>query len=178
MSLADDAFRYRTAVIAGASAGIGAGFARHAAHERFGAVDLLVNNAGIMATGILPGDPGRALDAMLRANIGGCANGIRVSCRECWSAGAARSSRLEGPKGVTPPEIVAFNERLQERADEHRPEEHAERVFEKYVERKYWVIPQPEELFPALQPRTDRIPDRDEPRPAHHVRSCPGSGDR
>ncbi|MEU6263638.1 hypothetical protein [Saccharopolyspora shandongensis] len=48
---------------------------------------------------------------------------------------------------------------MQQRADEHglTPEEHAERVFDKVAEGKYWVIPQPDELLPVLQPHTDMI---------------------
>ncbi|MBT2443853.1 SDR family NAD(P)-dependent oxidoreductase [Streptomyces sp. ISL-36] len=127
-SLAARVFGGRTAVITGASSGIGAGLARHAAglgmnlvladiaaerlaafadelratgavveavvtdvadpasvdaladhaHTRFGAVDLLVNNAGIMAMGYSWEIPAERWDAMLRVNIGGYANGIRA----------------------------------------------------------------------------------------------------
>lgn len=72
------------------------------------------------------------------------------------------------PGEGTPPEIAAFNEHLQTLADEHglTPEEHAVgvppaggwgSVFEMVADGKYWAIPQPEQLFPALQPRTDMI---------------------
>ncbi|MCZ0979391.1 hypothetical protein O1L60_10545 [Streptomyces diastatochromogenes] len=51
-------------------------------------------------------------------------------------------------------------------ADEHglTPEEHAARVFEMVAEGRYWAIPQPEQLFPALQPRTDMILRQENPR--------------
>ncbi|MDV5145095.1 SDR family NAD(P)-dependent oxidoreductase [Streptomyces sp. SBC-4] len=264
---ARDVFGGRTAVITGASSGIGAGLARHAAglgmklvladvaaerlaafaeelratgaeveavvtdvaepasvealadhaYTRFGAVDLLVNNAGIMAMGYSWEIPAERWDAMLRVNIGGYVNGIRAFVprmlergEKAWvvnvsSIGGMLPSPLMAPYSVTkfgtlalteslyyemqmkgapiqvsvvtpgsvkseifkaarpgegtPPEIAAFNEHLQTLADEHglTPEEHAERVFEMVAEGKYWAIPQPEQLFPALQPRTDMI---------------------
>ncbi|WP_329623912.1 SDR family NAD(P)-dependent oxidoreductase [Streptomyces sp. NBC_01255] len=264
---ARDVFGGRTAVITGASSGIGAGLARHAAglgmklvladvaaerlaafaeelraigaeveavvtdvaepasvealadhaYTRFGTVDLLVNNAGIMAMGYSWEIPAERWDAMLRVNIGGYVNGIRAFVprmlergEKAWvvnvsSIGGMLPSPLMAPYSVTkfgtlalteslhhemqmkgapiqvsvvtpgsvkseifkaarpgegtPPEIAAFNEHLQTLADEHglTPEEHAERVFEMVAEGKYWAIPQPEQLFPALQPRTDMI---------------------
>ncbi|RSS52147.1 SDR family NAD(P)-dependent oxidoreductase [Streptomyces sp. WAC01280] len=264
---ARDVFGGRTAVITGASSGIGAGLARHAAglgmklvladiaadrlaafaeelratgaeveavvtdvaepasvealadhaYTRFGAVDLLVNNAGIMAMGYSWEIPAERWDAMLRINIGGYVNGIRAFVprmlergEKAWvvnvsSIGGLLPSPLMAPYSVTkfgtlalteslhyemrmkgapiqvsvvtpgsvkseifkaarpgegtPPEIAAFNDHLQTLADEHglTPEEHAERVFEMVAEGKYWAIPQPEQLFPALQPRTDMI---------------------
>ncbi|MFD8975905.1 MULTISPECIES: SDR family NAD(P)-dependent oxidoreductase [Streptomyces] len=271
---ARDVFGGRTAVITGASSGIGAGLARHAAglgmklvladiaadrlaafaeelratgaeveavvtdvaepasvealadhaYTRFGAVDLLVNNAGIMAMGYSWEIPAERWDAMLRINIGGYVNGIRAFVprmlergEKAWvvnvsSIGGMLPSPLMAPYSVTkfgtlalteslhyemqmkgapiqvsvvtpgsvkseifkaarpgegtPPEIEAFNDHLQTLADEHglTPEEHAERVFEMVAEGKYWAIPQPEQLFPALQPRTDMILGRENPR--------------
>ncbi|MFC9705798.1 SDR family NAD(P)-dependent oxidoreductase [Streptomyces sp. NPDC056943] len=271
---ARDVFGGRTAVITGASSGIGAGLARHAAglgmklvladiaadrlaafaeelratgaeveavvtdvaepasvealadtaYTRFGAVDLLVNNAGIMAMGYSWEIPAERWDAMLRINIGGYVNGIRAFVprmlergEKAWvvnvsSIGGMLPSPLMAPYSVTkfgtlalteslhyemqmkgapiqvsvvtpgsvkseifkaarpgedtPPEIAAFNDHLQTLADEHglTPEEHAERVFEMVAEGKYWAIPQPEQLFPALQPRTDMILGRENPR--------------
>ncbi|MFE1547140.1 SDR family NAD(P)-dependent oxidoreductase [Streptomyces sp. NPDC058718] len=271
---ARDVFGGRTAVITGASSGIGAGLARHAAglgmklvladiaadrlaafaeelratgaeveavvtdvaepasvealadhaYTRFGTVDLLVNNAGIMAMGYSWEIPAERWDAMLRINIGGYVNGIRAFVprmlergEKAWvvnvsSIGGMLPSPLMAPYSVTkfgtlalteslhyemqmkgapiqvsvvtpgsvkseifkaarpgegtPPEIAAFNEQLQTLADEHglTPEEHAERVFEMVAEGKYWAIPQPEQLFPALQPRTDMILGRENPR--------------
>ncbi|MEU7068920.1 SDR family NAD(P)-dependent oxidoreductase [Streptomyces narbonensis] len=266
-ALAARVFGGRTAVVTGASSGIGAGLARHAAglgmklvladiaaerlaalaeelratgaeveavvtdvavpasvealadhaYTRFGAVDLLVNNAGIMAMGYSWEIPAERWDAMLRVNIGGYVNGIRAFVprmlergEKAWvvnvsSIGGMLPSPLMAPYSVTkfgtlalteslhhemlmkgapiqvsvvtpgsvkseifraarpgegtPPEIAAFNDHLQTLADEHglTPEEHAERVFEMVAEGKYWAIPQPEQLFPALQPRTDMI---------------------
>ncbi|MFE5715870.1 SDR family NAD(P)-dependent oxidoreductase [Streptomyces sp. NPDC056501] len=271
---ARDVFGGRTAVITGASSGIGAGLARHAAglgmklvladiaadrlaafaeelratgaeveavvtdvaepasvealadhaYTRFGVVDLLVNNAGIMAMGYSWEIPAERWDAMLRINIGGYVNGIRAFVprmlergEKAWvvnvsSIGGMLPSPLMAPYSVTkfgtlalteslhyemqmkgapiqvsvvtpgsvkseifkaarpgegtPPEIAAFNDHLQTLADEHglTPEEHAERVFEMVAEGKYWAIPQPEQLFPALQPRTDMILGRENPR--------------
>ncbi|MEU7517770.1 SDR family NAD(P)-dependent oxidoreductase [Streptomyces sp. NPDC042898] len=271
---ARDVFGGRTAVITGASSGIGAGLARHAAglgmklvladiaadrlaafaeelratgaeveavvtdvaepasvealadhaYTRFGAVDLLVNNAGIMAMGYSWEIPAERWDAMLRINIGGYVNGIRAFVprmlergEKAWvvnvsSIGGLLPSPLMAPYSVTkfgtlalteslhyemrmkgapiqvsvvtpgsvkseifkaarpgegtPPEIAAFNDHLQSLADEHglTPEEHAERVFEMVAEGKYWAIPQPEQLFPALQPRTDMILGQVNPR--------------
>ncbi|MBB4979899.1 SDR family NAD(P)-dependent oxidoreductase [Streptomyces nymphaeiformis] len=269
-----EVFRGRTAVITGASSGIGAGLARHAAglgmklvladiaadrlaefagelsatgaevtavvtdvadpasvealadtaYTRHGAVDLLVNNAGIMAMGYSWEIPAERWDAMLRINIGGYVNGIRAFVprmlergEKAWvvnvsSIGGMLPSPLMAPYSVTkfgtlalteslhyemqmkgapiqvsvvtpgsvkseifkaarpgetaPPEIAAFNDQLQAMADEHglTPEEHAERVFEMIAEGKYWAIPQPEQLFPALQPRTDMILGQENPR--------------
>ncbi|MER7948215.1 SDR family NAD(P)-dependent oxidoreductase [Streptomyces sp. NPDC096079] len=271
---AAEVFHGRTAVITGASSGIGAGLARHAAglgmklvladiaadrlaafaeelradgaevetvvtdvadpasvealadtaYARFGVVDLLVNNAGIMTMGYSWEIPAERWDAMLRVNIGGYVNGIRAFVprmlergEKAWvvnvsSIGGMLPSPLMAPYSVTkfgtlalteslhyemlmkgapvqvsvvtpgsvrseifkaarpgetaPPEIAAFNDQLQEMADEHglTPEEHAERVFEMVAEGRYWAIPQPEQLFPALQPRTDMILARENPR--------------
>lgn len=271
---AREVFGGRTAVITGASSGIGAGLARHAAglgmklvladiaavrlaefagelsatgaevtavvtdvadpasvealadtaYTRHGAVDLLVNNAGIMAMGYSWEIPAARWDAMLRINIGGYVNGIRAFVprmlergEKAWvvnvsSVGGMLPSPLMAPYSVTkfgtlalteslhhemqmkgapiqvsvvtpgsvkseifkaarpgetePPEIAALNEQLQNLADEHglTPEEHAERVFEMVAEGKYWAIPQPEQLFPALQPRTDMILGQENPR--------------
>ena len=271
---ARDVFGGRTAVITGASSGIGAGLARHAAglgmklvladiaadrlaafaeelraagaevetvvtdvadpasvealadtaYTRFGVVDLLVNNAGIMAMGYSWEIPAERWDAMLRINIGGYVNGIRAFVprmlergEKAWvvnvsSIGGLLPSPLMAPYSVTkfgtlalteslhyemqmkgapiqvsvvtpgsvkseifkaarpgegtPPEIAAFNDHLQTLADEHglTPEEHAERVFEMVAEGKYWAIPQPDQLFPALQPRTDMILGQVNPR--------------
>ncbi|MFC9397057.1 SDR family NAD(P)-dependent oxidoreductase [Streptomyces sp. NPDC057027] len=273
-SPAAEVFGGRTAVITGASSGIGAGLARHAAglgmklvladiaadrlaefagelsatgaevtavvtdvadpasvealadtaYTRHGAVDLLVNNAGIMAMGYSWEIPAERWDAMLRINIGGYVNGIRAFVprmlergEKAWvvnvsSIGGMLPSPLMAPYSVTkfgtlalteslhyemqmkgapiqvsvvtpgsvkseifkaarpgetaPPEIAAFGDQLQAMADEHglTPEEHAERVFEMVAEGKYWAIPQPEQLFPALQPRTDMILGRQTPR--------------
>lgn len=190
------------------------------AYTRFGTVDLLVNNAGIMAMGYAWEIPADRWDAMLRVNIGGYVNGIRAFVprmlergergEKSWvvnvsSIGGLLPSPLMAPYSVTkfgvlalteslhyemrmkgapvqvsvvtpgsvkseifraarpgetaPPEIAAFNAQLQQLADEHglTPEEHAERVFDMVAEGKYWAIPQPEQLFPALQPRTDMI---------------------
>lgn len=270
---AADTFAGRTAVITGASSGIGAGLARQAAalgmklvladiaadrlavfaeelratgaevesvvtdvadpgsvealadtaYTRFGVVDLLVNNAGIMAMGYSWEIPAERWDAMLRINIGGYVNGIRAFVprmlergERAWvvnvsSVGGLLPSPLMAPYSVTkfgtlalseslhyemqmkgapiqvsvvtpgsvkseifkaarpgadePPEIAAFNAQLQQLADEHglTPEEHAERVFEMVAEGKYWAIPQPEQLFPALQPRTDMILGQENP---------------
>ncbi|MFL9682676.1 SDR family NAD(P)-dependent oxidoreductase [Streptomyces sp. KL110A] len=194
------------------------------AYTRFGTVDLLVNNAGIMAMGYSWEIPAERWDAMLRVNIGGYVNGIRAFVprmlergERAWvvnvsSIGGLLPSPLMAPYSVTkfgtlalseslhyemlmkgapiqvsvvtpgsvkseifkaarpgetaPPEIAAFNERLQTLADEHglTPEEHAERVLDMVAEGKYWAIPQPEQLFPALQPRTDMILARENPR--------------
>ncbi|MFF0554963.1 SDR family NAD(P)-dependent oxidoreductase [Streptomyces sp. NPDC004266] len=271
---AAEVFGGRTAVITGASSGIGAGLARHAAglgmklvladiaaerlagfagelsatgaevtavvtdvadpasvealadtaYTRFGAVDLLVNNAGIMAMGYSWEIPADRWDAVLRVNIGGYVNGVRAFVprmlergEKAWvvnvsSIGGMLPSPLMAPYSVTkfgtlalteslhyemlmkgapiqvsvvtpgsvrseifraarpdenaPPEIAAFGEQLQSLADEHglTPEEHAARVFEMVAEGKYWAIPQPEQLFPALQPRTDMILGQENPR--------------
>ncbi|MFG2112402.1 SDR family NAD(P)-dependent oxidoreductase [Streptomyces sp. NPDC048718] len=188
-----------------------------AAYDRFGAVDMLVNNAGIMAMGYSWEIPAERWDAMLKVNIGGYVNGVRSFVprmlergERAWvinvsSIGGLLPSPLMAPYSVTkfgvlalteslhyemrmkgapiqvsvvtpgsvhseifkaarpgetePPEIAAFNDQLQQLADAHglTPEEHAERVFRMVAEGKYWAIPQPEQLFPALQPRTDMI---------------------
>lgn len=124
---AAELFADKVAVITGASAGIGSGFAEQAAsfgmklvladnaeerletfaeelrgrgaqveavrtdvadpasvqalanraYERFGAVDMLINNAGIMAMGFSWEIPAEKWDAMLRINIGGYVNTLR-----------------------------------------------------------------------------------------------------
>lgn len=48
------------------------------AYERFGSVDMLINNAGIMAMGFSWEIPAEKWDAMLRINIGGYVNGLRA----------------------------------------------------------------------------------------------------
>ncbi|MDP5228425.1 MULTISPECIES: SDR family NAD(P)-dependent oxidoreductase [Arthrobacter] len=127
-SAPSELFAGKVAVITGASAGIGSGYARQAAslgmrlvladiaeerlngfaeelrqggaeveavvtdvsdaasvealaeraYARFGAVDMLINNAGIMAMGWSWEIPAEKWDAMLRINIGGYVNGLRA----------------------------------------------------------------------------------------------------
>ncbi|MFD9035732.1 SDR family NAD(P)-dependent oxidoreductase [Streptomyces sp. NPDC059567] len=175
-SLAARVFGGRTAVITGASSGIGAGLARHAAglgmklvladiaaerlaavadelratdtrpevetvvtdvadpasvdaladhaYTRFGAVDLLVNNAGIMAMGYSWEIPAERWDAMLRINIGGYVNGIRSFVprmlergERAWvvnvsSIGGLLPSPLMAPYSVTKFGTLALTESL------------------------------------------------------------------
>ncbi|SEM30343.1 SDR family NAD(P)-dependent oxidoreductase [Rhodococcus maanshanensis] len=267
MESARQLFKGKVVVITGASSGIGAGLARHAAGlgmrvvladvdaerteslraeiteqgaeaeavvtdvsdpaavealaeracRRFGGVDMLVNNAGIMAFGYSWEIPAERWDAMLRVNIGGYVNGLRAfvprmldAGTPAWvvnvsSVGGLLPSPLMAPYSVTkfgvlalteslhyemqmkkaqirvsvvtpghvksdifraarpgadtPPEVQGFQQWLQNDADEHglTPDEHAERVFAQIAEGRYWVVPQPEALDPALQPRTDMI---------------------
>ncbi|QEU94847.1 SDR family NAD(P)-dependent oxidoreductase [Streptomyces kanamyceticus] len=174
MSSAAETFGGRVAVITGASAGIGAGFARHAASlgmklvladiaaerltavadelagagaeveavvtdvadpasvdaladracERFGAVDLLVNNAGIMAMGYSWEIPAERWDAALRVNVGGYVNGIRSFVprliergTKAWivnvsSVGGLFPSPLMAPYSVTKFGTLALTESL------------------------------------------------------------------
>ncbi|MFE5619790.1 SDR family NAD(P)-dependent oxidoreductase [Streptomyces sp. NPDC056524] len=167
-------FGGRTAVITGASSGIGAGLARHAAglgmklvladiaadrltavadelretgaqaeavvtdvadpssvealaeraYSRFGTVDLLVNNAGIMAMGYSWEIPAERWDAMLRVNIGGYVNGIRAFVprmlergERAWvvnvsSIGGLLPSPLMAPYSVTKFGTLALTESL------------------------------------------------------------------
>ncbi|GAB3482260.1 SDR family NAD(P)-dependent oxidoreductase [Nocardiopsis coralliicola] len=273
---AAELFRGKTAVITGASSGIGAGFARHAAglgmrlvladidadrlralageltaagaeaepvatdvsdpgavealaraaEARFGAVDLLINNAGIMAMGYSWEIPAERWDAALRINVGGAVNGLRAFVprmlargERAWvvnvsSVGGLLPSPLMAPysatkfavlalteslkyemdikgapvqvsvvtpgsvksdifrvarsgsgDGAEPTPAEALNASLQRQADEAglTAEEHARRVFAMVAEGRYWVVPQPEQLDPALQPRTDMILSRAEP---------------
>ncbi|MGW7075858.1 SDR family NAD(P)-dependent oxidoreductase [Streptomyces sp. NPDC054866] len=194
------------------------------AYDRFGAVDMLINNAGIMAMGYSWEIPAERWDAALRINIGGCVNGIRSfvprlleQSTQSWvlnvsSVGGLLPSPLMAPYSVTkfgtlalteslayemqmkqapvrvsvvlpdsvkseifkaarpgdgtPPEIAGFNEQLQARADTQgiTPAEHARRVFEQAAEGRYWITPQPEMIDAALQPRTDMILSRTNPR--------------
>ncbi|MFE1952944.1 MULTISPECIES: SDR family NAD(P)-dependent oxidoreductase [Streptomyces] len=268
-----EVFGGRTAVITGASAGIGAGFARHAAslgmklvladiaadrlaafadelraggaevedvvtdvcdpasvealaeraYARFGTVDLLLNNAGIMAMGYSWEIPAERWDAALRVNVGGYVNGIRAFVPRLLAQGgkawvvnvssvggflpsplmapysvtkfgalalseslayelqmkgseiqvsvvfpdSVRSEifRAAGPDAETRPEVAGFNAQLQARADTEgiSPEEHARRCFEQIAAGRYWVLPQPEMVEAALQPRTDMILGRVNP---------------
>ncbi|QGZ48612.1 SDR family NAD(P)-dependent oxidoreductase [Streptomyces sp. QHH-9511] len=173
-SLAARLFGGRTAVVTGASSGIGAGLARHAAglgmklvladiaaerlaafaedlratgaevdavvtdvadpaavealadhaYTRFGVVDLLVNNAGIMAMGYSWEIPAERWDAMLRVNIGGYANGIRAFVprmlergEQAWvvnvsSIGGLLPSPLMAPYSATKFAALALTESL------------------------------------------------------------------
>ncbi|CAM5383134.1 oxidoreductase [Streptomyces spiroverticillatus] len=270
---AAETFDGKTVVITGASAGIGAGFARHAAslgmrlvladiaadrlealagelkaggaevetvvvdvadpasveglaekaYARFGSVDMLINNAGIMAMGYSWEIPAERWDAALRINIGGYVNGLRAFVPRLLAQGTKawvlNVSSVDGmlpsplmapysvtkfgtlalseslhyemqmrqapiqvsvvmpdsvkseifrsakPGGGTPPEIAAFNEQLQARADEQgiTPEEHARRVFDLVAGGAYWAVPQPEMLDAVLQGRTDMILSRTVP---------------
>ncbi|WP_435598474.1 SDR family NAD(P)-dependent oxidoreductase [Streptomyces anulatus] len=172
--VASEVFAGRTAVITGASSGIGAGLARHAAvlgmrlvladiaadrltalaaeleatgaevepvatdvadpasvaaladraHKRFGDVDLLVNNAGIMSMGWSWEIPAERWDAMLRINIGGYVNGIRAFLprmlergEKAWvvnvsSIGGLLPSPLMAPYSVTKFGALALTESL------------------------------------------------------------------
>jgi short-subunit dehydrogenase len=273
-TLPEATFAGKTAVITGASSGIGLGFARHAASlgmklvladlaaerlnavakelteagteveavvtdvsdpasvealaerawARFGGVDMLINNAGIMAMGWSWEIPAERWDAMLRINIGGYVNGIRSFIprllkqgTKAWvlnvsSVGAFNSAPLMAPYSVTKfgtlalteslhmemlmkgapiqvsvvtpgavqseifktskasdgvdPQVQGMHELLQQMSDTNgiAPLEHAERVFAMVAEGKFWAIPQPEQLFPSLQPRTDMILSRTNPR--------------
>ncbi|MFI7008168.1 SDR family NAD(P)-dependent oxidoreductase [Streptomyces sp. NPDC050145] len=268
-----EVFGGRTAVITGASAGIGAGFARHAAslgmklvladiakdrlaafadelraggaevedvvtdvsdpasvealaeraYARFGSVDLLLNNAGIMAMGYSWEIPAERWDAALRINVGGYVNGIRAFVPRLLAQGgkawvvnvssvggllpsplmapysvtkfgtlalseslayelqmkgseiqvsvvlpdSVRSEifKAAGPDAETRPEVAGFNAQLQARADAEgiSPDEHARRCFEQIAAGQYWVLPQPEMVEAALQPRTDMILGRVNP---------------
>ncbi|MFI8290831.1 SDR family NAD(P)-dependent oxidoreductase [Streptomyces sp. ms191] len=173
-SLAARVFGGRTAVITGASSGIGEGLARHAArlgmrlvladiaaerlaavaddlrangtevdavvtdvadpaavealadraYGRFGTVDLLVNNAGIMTLGYSWEIPAERWDAMLRVNVGGCAHGIRAFVprmlergEPAWvvnvsSIGGLLPSPLMAPYSATKFAVLALTESL------------------------------------------------------------------
>lgn len=167
-------FAGKVAVITGASAGIGSGFARQAAalgmklvladvaeqrldaiadelrdggaeveavrtdvadpasvealaaraYERFGAVDMLINNAGIMAMGFSWEISAEKWDAMLRINIGGYVNGLRAfvprmleQATKGWilqvsSIGGLFPSPLMAPYSVTKFGTLALTESL------------------------------------------------------------------
>ncbi|GAA3117857.1 SDR family NAD(P)-dependent oxidoreductase [Streptomyces rectiviolaceus] len=177
-TLAGETFAGKVAVITGASAGIGSGFARHAAslgmrlvladiaadrlsalaeelrasgagagaevepvvtdvsdplsvdaladraYDRFGTVDMLINNAGIMAMGYSWEIPAERWDAALRINIGGYVNGIRSfvprllkQSTRSWvlnvsSVGGLLPSPLMAPYSVTKFGTLALSESL------------------------------------------------------------------
>ena len=272
MSTSVEQFAGKVAVITGASAGIGHGFASQAAAlgmkvvladiarerlegaaetlresgaevlavvtdvsdpasvealakrtiEHFGSVDMLVNNAGIMAMGWSWEIPAEKWDAMLRINIGGYVNVLRAFVPRMieqgmpgWimqlsSIGGLFPSPLMAPYSVTKfgtlalteslhyelqmmqspiqvsvvmpdsvksdifvaaksastrPEADAFNQSLQQRAEETgiTPEEHARRVFEQVAAGRYWVTPQPEAIDEGIMPRAEMIRDRTTP---------------
>ncbi|MFI6939971.1 SDR family NAD(P)-dependent oxidoreductase [Streptomyces sp. NPDC050418] len=170
----EETFGGKVAVITGASAGIGAGFARHAAslgmrlvladiaaerlaafadelraagaevedvvtdvadpasvealaeraYARFGTVDLLLNNAGIMTMGYSWEIPAERWDAALRVNVGGYVNGIRAFVPrllaqggKAWvvnvsSVGGFLPSPLMAPYSVTKFGTLALSESL------------------------------------------------------------------
>ncbi|WP_137989772.1 SDR family NAD(P)-dependent oxidoreductase [Streptomyces vilmorinianum] len=94
------------------------------AYTRFGAVDLLVNNAGIMALGYSWEIPTERWDAMLRVNIGGYVNGIRAFVprmlergEQAWvvnvsSIGGLLPSPLMAPYSATKFAVLALTESL------------------------------------------------------------------
>lgn len=79
-----------------------------AAFDRFGTVDLLFNNAGIMATGFIwEIDPAR-WDASLKVNVGGVLNGIRAFVPRMLAAGApARIINTASVGGFNPSPLMA-----------------------------------------------------------------------
>lgn len=169
-----ETFAGKVAVITGASAGIGSGYARQAAsagmrlvladiaqarldalaeelradgteveavvtdvadqasvdalaaraYSRFGCVDMLMNNAGIMAMGWSWEIPAERWDAALRINIGGYVNGLRAfvprmldAGTEGWivqtsSIGGLYPSPLMAPYSVTKFGTLALTESL------------------------------------------------------------------
>lgn len=100
-----------------------------AAYDRLGAVDLLFNNAGIMATGFTwEIDPAR-WDASLKVNIGGVLNGIRAFVPRMLQAaapariintasvGGFNPSPLMSPYSATKFAVVAITESLKGELD-------------------------------------------------------------
>ncbi|GAA1406031.1 short-chain dehydrogenase [Glutamicibacter uratoxydans] len=273
-----DLFAGKTAVVTGASAGIGEGFARYAAGlgmklvladiaadrlesvaaqlrangaeveavvtdvsdpqsveamasqavGRFGQVDMVINNAGIMAMGFSWEVPAERWDSVLRVNIGGYVNVMRAFIprmlqqkTQGWflqvsSIGGMFPSPLMAPysvtkfgtlalteslyyelqmqeapiqvsvvlpdsvksdifssakEGATLPAAQAFNDALQQRADEMgiTAEEHARRVFEQVAEGRYWVTPQPEAIDQGVVPRAEMIRARVNPQLSFEV---------
>ncbi|MFD2499300.1 SDR family NAD(P)-dependent oxidoreductase [Rhizorhabdus histidinilytica] len=79
-----------------------------AAYDRLGPVDLLFNNAGIMATGFSwEIDPAR-WDASLKVNIGGVLNGIRAFVpRMLQAARPARIVNTASVGGFNPSPLMA-----------------------------------------------------------------------
>ncbi|MFW5417522.1 SDR family NAD(P)-dependent oxidoreductase [Nocardiopsis sp. CNT-189] len=82
--------------------------------------------------------------------------------------GSVKSDIFRAASGAAgaAPEAERFGALLHERAENSglTAEEHARRVFDQVAEGRYWVVPQPEQLDPGLQPRTDMILERAEPR--------------
>jgi NAD(P)-dependent dehydrogenase (short-subunit alcohol dehydrogenase family) len=193
---AAEVFGGKVAIITGASAGIGAGFARHAAslgmrlvladvaaerlavfagelraggtevedvvtdvsdpasvdalaeraYARFGTVDLLLNNAGIMAMGYSWEIPAERWDAALRINVGGYVNGIRAFVPrlldqggKAWivnvsSVGGFLPSPLMAPYSVTKFGTLALSESLAYELQMKRSEIQVSVVFPDSVE--------------------------------------------
>ena len=78
------------------------------AFERFGAVDLLFNNAGIMATGLSWEIAPARWEAALAVNVGGVLNGIRAFVPRMLAKGApARIINTASVGGFNPSPLMA-----------------------------------------------------------------------
>lgn len=78
------------------------------AFERLDSVDLLFNNAGIMATGLMWEIEPRRWDASLTVNVGGVLNGIRAFVPRMLKAGhAARIVNTASVGGFNPAPLMA-----------------------------------------------------------------------
>jgi short-subunit dehydrogenase len=69
--------------------------------ERFGRIDVWVNNAAIIHFGRIEDNPAEIIDQVLRTNINGCFNGTRVAIRQFRQQGAGTLINISSVLAIT-----------------------------------------------------------------------------